>query len=985
MKKKQFIIFEIMGKRTIVTCLIFALLNLWGFSMPTTFKQLTDLQGLSQNSVYHVAFSPSGEAWISTAEGLNRYNGYRFEVFGKGSGGSKKLRSVGFFKTFCISDSEILTVGDEGIEFIDLGKKSSKLLFRFHAHANEICILPEKKSNKILILLGNHILEFDASKRVLTQLRNDLLNQSKELQLSAIQLTNQTNFLISCGNNFLFSKTTNQLTPLSNLPFSCSNLCLINPNQLVYCTWENGKTTLLSVDLSTLKVNQKSATLLSEYEPHARFIEFSQEKLWISDHKLGIARFSNQLTYEGNIPTFRIIGKQEPNLITLNFTIHNNCFWFCSDPNGISIGDHSPTLFSNYFLPLEHKKLITKGIFTDSKGIVYAANLGGGLQLFSKDGADLGSIEQFGTRPSEKLFFQAFNTILPLGNDRFFIHSFSFTGIFDAASKSFRQFTQVKLPSFERNFYQAAIKNEEVIWISIGKQLFELNIKTGKQILLTEAKEPITFIEKVTDGFLLGSEQGLYLSRKQAFQKLTAVPSVMIKQILRDRKNQFWISTIEGVFVLSSDFKLIKVVNTSNGLINSFVYGGNFQNDIFWGSSNRGLFSISPDFNVKTYGMQDGVIGNEFNSNAWFKDENSNLFFGGVAGITCVNANNHPLKTTFPLRLDYVTINDSLISLNQPIRASWNCRRISFYFAGIHPNNPELIQYKYRLKGVEKSWTSNGNSREINFNYPSVGSFILEVEANLKGSNVTQRIEVPFEVDQVPWKSGKAIAIYVLLLTAIVVLIIRYSWKKRERILKAEIASQLKIQKERERISRDLHDHAGSLVTYLMMDIEHFEQSDVGHEKVENMRQTARNLMNTLRETIWALSDKPISAEEFSDKLITYCRKYIPLKVTYTSDLQQPLEIRKEAVLHMYRICQEALHNAVKHSASTHLELKISTHNNALTIQISDFGKGFDRASTDKKRFGLSNMENRAKEAGVAFNLEAEIGKGTTITLTYVE
>ena len=96
--------------------------------------------------------------------------------------------------------------------------------------------------------------------------------------------------------------------------------------------------------------------------------------------------------------------------------------------------------------------------------------------------------------------------------------------------------------------------------------------------------------------------------------------------------------------------------------------------------------------------------------------------------------------------------------------------------------------------------------------------------------------------------------------------------------------------------------------------------------------------------------------------------------------------LKKEEILNLYRILQESITNAVKHSKASEIVLLIRNQNEnkekGLYIFISDDGKGFDTERVDgKQHFGLKGMKKRAEIIGVALSVSSEKDYGTQVKI----
>lgn len=219
---------------------------------------------------------------------------------------------------------------------------------------------------------------------------------------------------------------------------------------------------------------------------------------------------------------------------------------------------------------------------------------------------------------------------------------------------------------------------------------------------------------------------------------------------------------------------------------------------------------------------------------------------------------------------------------------------------------------------------------------------------------------------------------------------------RKQRIAKLTLEAQLAeeaakrsaieiLQKEKERISRDLHDNVGGQLSYVLYSLE-----DLNHENVQtrsevskDVSSSVRNIISNLRETIWAINDEEISINDLSDRLKVYARnmfKNSKTKVRFAEDIKSDKKMISLTGLNLYRICQEIINNSFKHAKAEELIITINSAE-TITIIIKDNGKGFNIEGSKNNGFGLSNIKSRADETGIKLNLQSEESKGTIYTL----
>jgi signal transduction histidine kinase len=98
--------------------------------------------------------------------------------------------------------------------------------------------------------------------------------------------------------------------------------------------------------------------------------------------------------------------------------------------------------------------------------------------------------------------------------------------------------------------------------------------------------------------------------------------------------------------------------------------------------------------------------------------------------------------------------------------------------------------------------------------------------------------------------------------------------------------------------------------------------------------------------------------------------------ISFTSNYSKCVGIEIE--LQLYRIVQEAIHNAIKHANATQIDVKLNLSKNELNLLISDNGRGMEiNNSRSTAGNGLKSLKNRALIIGGEFNIHSKAGKGT--------
>jgi len=84
----------------------------------------------------------------------------------------------------------------------------------------------------------------------------------------------------------------------------------------------------------------------------------------------------------------------------------------------------------------------------------------------------------------------------------------------------------------------------------------------------------------------------------------------------------------------------------------------------------------------------------------------------------------------------------------------------------------------------------------------------------------------------------------------------------------------------------------------------------------------------------------------------------------------------------LYRIAQEALHNAGRHARATQVRIVLSQVDAQVRLEVQDNGVGFDSENAFPGHFGLNTMRERATDLGGRLDIESRPGAGTTVRAT---
>jgi len=182
----------------------------------------------------------------------------------------------------------------------------------------------------------------------------------------------------------------------------------------------------------------------------------------------------------------------------------------------------------------------------------------------------------------------------------------------------------------------------------------------------------------------------------------------------------------------------------------------------------------------------------------------------------------------------------------------------------------------------------------------------------------------------------------------------------KEMILKEQRAQQEmqeKIQSERLRLSRDLHDSLGAELTLISSkaDSEAYVRDDASKGSFEQIGEISRNASNILRDTIWAIRKDTLDVEEFVGKLMQFIhRRQGSLNIQFVNQIKEEVQLTPSQSLNLFRVCQECIHNTIKHAKAHVMKIEMRTNKGQIEIDLADDGVGMGDKYLDG--YGLNNI-----------------------------
>jgi signal transduction histidine kinase len=226
--------------------------------------------------------------------------------------------------------------------------------------------------------------------------------------------------------------------------------------------------------------------------------------------------------------------------------------------------------------------------------------------------------------------------------------------------------------------------------------------------------------------------------------------------------------------------------------------------------------------------------------------------------------------------------------------------------------------------------------------------------------------------------------LFATLITAIIVYffasIIQYH-RRYTKLQKERILTEITIQEnERKRIANDLHDSIGPLLSAIKLNINTIEVQPPDMAILEKAGKSLDEIISTMRQISYDLLPNTLELKGLTEALREFVghigyKKGIAIQLYIIKDIHIP----KDKEIHIFRMLQEIIHNAVKHAHAKNLQIGMSEEDNHLLLLAKDDGVGFDieKEKARSSGLGLKSLESRCEILNGILSIDSFPGKGT--------
>jgi len=755
------------------------------FSQVYNFKNYSLDEGLSQSQIYSITQDKDGFLWIATqGGGLNRFDGKSFKVFKKENG----LNDNTVYSLLCDSKGYLWIGTAKGLNRFYKGKiekfngyegiRDDNILELIESSDGRIWI--GTRQSGVIVYNGNDFEKYSINDGLGFSGVNALFeDRAEKIWVGSLE------YGIAVYENGKVSNVTEKTGLPSKTIFEITedhggNLLVFTAAGVFFLS--NGEFRPYSTQLPALTITQ--------------VLKDNQKNFWIATSGKGLWRIG---------PTEKLTWFNEENGLTTNYLLalfqdSGGNLWIGTDGSGIARFGGESFVHFNKYSGLSGN--MVKDVYQDVLSRIWIGTENGLVCYTGKNFL-------YYTQETGHL---CDNNVLTLYEDiagNMWVSTEA--GISRFSDNSVRCFGD-EIPEVAFCFFQ---DKKRTLWAGTRKGVWFFNgnefLPFHEDIFSSIAVYSIRADKRGNIIFCSSRGYSLYDYKNLTHYKIAdKFGSKAVYDFFDDGKNNKWFLTNNSISVLRPD-NTYDHYGIKDGLASDNLYSMLYDGNSFWIGSDNGLDRLTLNKNqelqsVRHFGRSDGFTGIESNINASIIDENGNLWFGTIKGLTRYTPSDFPVSKTPPpvkltgVRLLYQQVDwrknypetEDYYLVPEEINLKYYDNHLTFDFIAFDYKNPDKIKYQFFLEGFDRKWSPESFENSATYSNLPAGNYTFKARAGNSDGYWSDPVSYTFRITSPFWKSNW---FFLLLSSAIVVFVYGFIVvrTKRLRLAKRKLEEKVRL------------------------------------------------------------------------------------------------------------------------------------------------------------------------------------------------
>jgi ligand-binding sensor domain-containing protein/two-component sensor histidine kinase len=1009
---------------TLTFLFVLVVLSVYGQSPVLYFRNLNTGNGLSHNKVNCILQDRRGFLWIGTDDGLNRYDGHRFQTYRHNADSSSVSGNI---VTDLLEDKNgvlWISTADGGLTRYDYRLSPQKQFKQFKHSASDSSSIPgniinalveDKNGNLWLASSGQGLLRFDKERELFSE-------PIRRRARTILALAMDANGIIWGGREggglikidpktLIYQEDERYRDVYAKMPHMVvAALYSDSRNDMWIGSWDK---VIYKADIVTghEQVYKPGADPFSfRGDDPLSFAEDNRKRMWIGGTYNGLYlydRNSDRFHQYRHDPSRE--GSLADNRVNAIYIDRSGVVWVGTN-RGISMHDPAMQQFTQTFLPPPAKGATLFDFIFDDNGEMMIGS-SNGMYVRNADGTFKHHPLQYkGQQLAATKFYRDPVGGLYIGtNLTLFRYANASLTMLPNTEKDvvMGRIIESRIVSMERD----TIDNHPVLFVipfghfvayydyvlnqwvhrrdTVRNILKEFNIKDNLVRKFYKSRDGTIWVATVKAGL---GEWNRSKDPKIAYHynipgKKTSIGNDNIYDITEDSHGNLWVSTYGGgLHYYNKTTREFQHISASHNLAEGIQTD---RRGNVWMIANGHLHKYDPyrkaytTFQLPDAEKTGGVKG------YIARDAAGRMYVSGLGYYISFHPDQVRDMLTQPpvFFTDFTVFNTSYSHLlfNKQIELRYNENFFSVEYAAPSYQAGYQVQYQHKLEGVDADWVNDAGKAD--YTNLDGGEYLFKVRATVKPgvwgndfASVRIHIIPPF------WKTWWFYAMCAAIVALIIYGIYRY-----------RINELLKRQAIRNKIAQDLHDNVGSTLSSISVYSQvakiykQQEKSEALRDTLEKISSTSSEMISEMNDIVWAINPRNDNMETILQRMESFARpllaaRHIQFHFDYDDTVKQlVLEMTKRK--NFYLIFKEAVNNALKYSECKNLWVNIHYRHHQLELAVKDDGKGFKTSkakhSNSMSGNGLQNMQLRAKEMKGSWLIDSVEGEGTRINLVF--